>query len=310
MNHPLPPDAIVRADRIEAAAYADLYAAAPAPLAAQLGLRTETIAGATLLLAPALPTAMFNRAIGLGLDAPADEATVGQVMQRYAEAGSPVWWLHWSPAAQPADLAERLPALGFTRPARRRWAKVMRPASPLQPAPATSLQIGPAAAEETTAVTRAIASAFEMPPFMGDWLTALQGRPGWTIYAVRDGDAIVGGACLFRQGDTVWLGMGSVLASHRRRGGQQALIARRLADAAAAGCRWAVTETGEPIADEPNPSLANMKRCGFETVASRLNFERRSVQSKSLTSPRHRLGKNSTANVRTTSVARKGNTPL
>lgn len=275
MDDSLPPDAIARADRIEAAAYADLYAAAPAPLAAQLGLRTEAIGGATLLLAPALPTAMFNRAIGWGLDAAADEAGLDRIVRCFAEAGSPVWWLHWSPAARPADMAERLATLGFGQPARRSWAKVMRPATPPPPAPPTTLRIDPAGADDAPAVARAIATAFDMPPFMGDWLTALQGRPGWTIYAVRDGQAIVGGACMFGQADTSWLGMGSVLASHRRRGGQQALIARRIADAAAAGCRWVVTETGEPMADEPNPSLANMKRCGFETVASRLNFERR-----------------------------------
>jgi hypothetical protein len=65
---------------------------------------------------------------------------------------------------------------------------------------------------------------------------------------------------------------GAVRTSHRRRGGQGALMARRIADAVAAGARYLVTETGEPMADEPNPSLANMKRCGFVTVASRLNF--------------------------------------
>ena len=41
---------------------------------------------------------------------------------------------------------------------------------------------------------------------------------------------------------------------------------------ALAGARHLVTETGEPMGDEPNPSLANMNRCGFVTVASRLNF--------------------------------------
>jgi hypothetical protein len=49
-------------------------------------------------------------------------------------------------------------------------------------------------------------------------------------------------------------------------------MARRIADAAQAGARYVVTETGEPKGNEPNPSLANMKRCGFVTVASRLNF--------------------------------------
>jgi hypothetical protein len=35
-----------------------------------------------------------------------------------------------------------------------------------------------------------------------------------------------------------------------------------------------ITETGEPIGDEPNPSLRNMAWCGFVRVASRLNYAR------------------------------------
>jgi hypothetical protein len=50
-------------------------------------------------------------------------------------------------------------------------------------------------------------------------------------------------------------------------------MARRISDAIAAGCRHIVTETGEPVGDEPNPSLSNMMRCGFRKVASRLNFQ-------------------------------------
>jgi GNAT superfamily N-acetyltransferase len=119
---------------------------------------------------------------------------------------------------------------------------------------------------------RAIVAAFEMPPFMAEWLAALHGQPHWRIYAVTDGTQVVGGGCLYVSGELAWLGMGGVLASHRRRGGQGALMARRIADAIEAGALHIVTETGEPIADEPNPSLANMKRCGFVTVASRLNF--------------------------------------
>jgi len=67
--------------------------------------------------------------------------------------------------------------------------------------------------------------------------------------------------------------MGSVAESHRRRGGQQALLARRVVDASDAGCTAIVSETGEPIADEPNPPLANLLRCGFKVVASRLNLQ-------------------------------------
>jgi len=62
-----------------------------------------------------------------------------------------------------------------------------------------------------------------------------------------------------------------MLEPHRRRGGQRALMARRVKDATRTGVRWIGTETGEPT-DEVNPSLLNMQHCGFECVALRRNL--------------------------------------
>ncbi|MBL8348839.1 MAG: hypothetical protein JNL87_00865 [Burkholderiaceae bacterium] len=276
MNPTLTPLEAARiADDAEALAFADLFDAAPAPLRDTLGLRVERIADATLLLAPGLPTPMFNRAMGLGLVRPADESAVAAIADTYRGAGIGAWWLHWNPLAAPADLPARLAAQGYTPPARRSWAKMLhgREAPPAMP---TGLGVAPARDDQIAAVTRAIARAFEMPPFMADWLAALHGRAGWRTYAVADGDEVVGGGCLFQTGHETgtlaWLGMGAVLPSHRRRGGQGALMARRIADAIADGALHVVTETGEAMAGEPNPSLGNMQRCGFVRVASRLNF--------------------------------------
>jgi len=264
--------AAVHADGVEAAAYSDLFDAAPASLKARLGIDVQQHVGATLLIAPGLPTPMFNRAIGLGLAAAASETDVDVLVQRYAEAGSASWWLHWNPFAEPATMPELLQHRGFTLPSRRRWAKMLRGTQP-PPTIHTDLHVAPARDDDVAPLTSAIAQAFGMPPFMADWLAALHGRPRWRVYAVTDEQRVVGGGCLFVDGDNAWLGMGSVVESHRRRGAQGALMALRIADAIAAGCEHIVTETGEAIADEPNPSLANMKRCGFATVASRLNFE-------------------------------------
>jgi GNAT superfamily N-acetyltransferase len=224
-----------------------------------------------LLFAPGLPASMFNRAIGLGLRQDAGMAQVDAIVQAYREARCPTWWLHWNPFSTPASLPAMLPAKGFSQPARRSWAKVLHGPEPAPKIP-TDLHIAPATPLQLGEVMRAIVTAFEMPPFMTDWLAALYGQPLWRIYAITDGAQVVGGGCLYVSGALAWLGMGAVLPSHRRRGGQGALMARRIADAIEAGARHIVTETGEPIADEPNPSLANMKRCGFVTVASRLNF--------------------------------------
>lgn len=268
-----PRESALLSDAVEAAAYADLFAAAPPPLHQHLGLRVAQVADATLLLAPGLPTPLFNRAIGLGQQQVVSDADLDAVLAAYRGAGSTTWWLHVNPVTAPADLAARLLDHGYTQPARGRWAKMLRAsaAPPLVPEP-TRLQVAPARADDVAATAQAIASAFEMPPFMPGWIAALHGRPRWRLYSVRDGSQVVGGGCLFVDDRCGWLGMGAVLATHRRRGGQAALMALRIADAAAAGAPWVATETGEPLEGEHNPSLANMRRAGFIQVASRLNF--------------------------------------
>lgn len=259
------------ADEVEAQAFAEMYAAAPAPLRERLGLRVERVAGATLLLAPGLPTPMFNRAIGLGLRQEATQQDIQAIAETFRLAGSANWWLHWNPHATPSGLPAQLEAMGYVHPARRSWAKMLR--GPEAPPPiATDLQIAPATDAQALEVARIAAQAYEMPAFLVEWLSRLHGGL-WHMYAVTQGRQVVGGGCLFLNGQAAWLGVAAVAPSHRRHGGQGALMARRIADAAAAGALHIVTETGEPtVAGEANPSLGNMKRCGFTVVASRLNY--------------------------------------
>ena len=49
-------------------------------------------------------------------------------------------------------------------------------------------------------------------------------------------------------------------------------MALRIRLAIEAGRTRITTETGEPVGDEPNPSLRNMAACGFAKVFARLNF--------------------------------------
>lgn len=125
---------------------------------------------------------------------------------------------------------------------------------------------------EASAVAQVVANAFGMPPVLVPWIEAALTRPGWRGYAALSDGKVVGGAALFIDGTHAWLGLGSVGSEFRQRGGQGAFMALRIADAIAAGCAQIATETGEPVADEPNLSLANMVRCGFERVASRMNY--------------------------------------
>jgi GNAT superfamily N-acetyltransferase len=272
----LDPSAAARvADDAEAQAFVSMYQGAPPDLAQRLGLRVEQHAGAAALIAAQVPSALFNRVIGLGLRAPAAVEDLTTLRALYRAAAVPSWWLHWNPYAQPEGFEQTIAAQGFTQPPRRAWTKFLRDARPA-PTVATELSVRLAEAAEVTVTARAIATAFEMPDFMVDWIAALARHPGWRLYCVADetraGTQIAGGGCLFVDGTRAWFGLGAVLASHRKRGGQRALLARRVADAIELGCTELVTETGEPIGSEPNPSLANIEHSGFVRVAVRRNY--------------------------------------
>jgi hypothetical protein len=273
-------EAVRLADELEAAAWADYVAAAPPAIAGALGLAAEEVGGATLLLAPAIPSSLFNRAIGLGVRRPATEADVDAIVERYRSAGCREAWIHLGPASAPAELAGWLTARGLALARRPRWAKVVRGAEPA-PAISTALAIRPLAAADGPAFAEVLAAAFEMPASFGPWNQALIGRPGWRTYGAfepaggpEDGGAgrLVAVAAMHLAGGRAWLGFGGTRPDARRRGGQGALMARRIADAIAAGCSFLATETGEPVDGEANPSLANMYRCGFRRACSRLNF--------------------------------------
>ena len=264
-------DAAWIADDVEARALADFYRAAPPMLRAQLGLQVVKVAGATLLVASRLPEVMFNRAIGVGMQRRASLEDVRQIVETYRSAGVNGWWLHWNPFALPPDLPARLMAGGFTEPRRKSWAKMLRGTMP-PPGIRSDLKIGPLRDEQVLDAARAIARSYEMPAFMVEWIMQLHNRPCWTLYGACDGGHLVGGGALYAEDTDAWLGLGGVLPTHRRRGGQGRLMTLRIEDAIAKGATRIVTETGEAIADEPNPSLGNMTRCGFTRVASRLNF--------------------------------------
>jgi hypothetical protein len=258
-----------KADAIEAAAFTDLFAAAPPELARTAGLRVERVADATLLIAPPLPAHSFNRVIGLGLQQPASERDLDAIVATYRQAGCREFWIHLGPAAQPAALAGWVAARGFAPPKRRSSAKMLHAGKAL-PEIATSMTVRPAS--DPAAFAHIVGTAFGMPPAVGAWLGRLIGRPGWQAWFACNGDSPVSAGALYIHGGAGWLGLGATLPDFRRHGGQGALMLQRIRAAQAAGCAHIFTETGEPIADEPNPSLDNMYRCGFEKVCSRLNY--------------------------------------
>jgi hypothetical protein len=88
------------------------------------------------------------------------------------------------------------------------------------------------------------------------------GAPGFTHYVACDRGRPVGSAALQVLDDVGHLCMAFTAEPDRRRGAQQALIARRIETARALGCRVLVSETLSFL----KSSLGNLRRAGFAPV--------------------------------------------
>jgi len=259
----------IELERVEAMAGADLHRAAPPDLSARYGIRAVEVAGATCRAVAALPgVRMLNHVVGLGVAAPAPERAIDQIDDFYRSAGGR-YAVGLSPDARPNDLPARLRARGFQSDLA--WVKFARAVQPLPPE-RTDLaitEVEPAGAREFGHV---VMEGFGLPEWAGDWLAGVVGRPGWTCYLARDGDAPVAAAGLYAAEAVAWLGLGATLPEHRGRGAQGALIARRIARAGELGCAMVVTETGAPVEGRPGPAYRNILRSGFSARYQRPNW--------------------------------------
>jgi hypothetical protein len=107
------------------------------------------------------------------------------------------------------------------------------------------------------------------------WLSCLSGRPNWRVFGAFDQGQIVAAGAIWIHGRDAWLGISGTKLTHRRRGAQSALLARRITAAHDAGCTMVTTETGIPFAGETASSFDNIQRAGFKIAYERPNLHRR-----------------------------------
>jgi GNAT superfamily N-acetyltransferase len=249
----------------ELAAFADLYRAAPAGV----GARVEELGGAVCLGLPAIPvSAMFNRALGLGLAQPATGEGLGEIAGFFRELGTE-WCATLAPQAEPPELGARLEALGLSPGYA--WAKFRRRADS-SPESHTALRVERVDGTGADAFAEIFVRGYGVPELFRDWLVRLPARAGWHCFAAFDGDAPVATGAVFVTGGVGWFGLAATLPEHRGRGAQSAILAARIRAAAEAGCTEVVTETGELLEGKPSSSYRNILRAGFELDYVRANY--------------------------------------
>lgn len=257
------------AERVERLALAEMHAAAPDAARRALGLELHEIGGALVSVAAHDPSILWNRSVGLGLDAPATDELIRAIRGIYARAGIGRFFLNVHPAAQPDDIAARLDAAGLEQ--QRRWMKFERDASPAKPAE-TDLAVREIGPEHAADAARILAGGFDLTEAAQPLLAALIGRPGWHAFMSFDGDTPAGAGTLFVHDGVGVCEMAATDPAFRGRGAQQAVLAARIEKARARGCSVMFTMTGEAVPGDPQHSYRNIMRAGFREGYLRDNW--------------------------------------
>lgn len=257
------------ADRMERAALLDLCVAAREAL--RLESTAEPLGEAVAVRCPGIDNFWFNRVLGLGQEAALTREALVDAIEAYRSAGVSRCFVHLYDEARPAHLPAWLEELGLVR-YHRSWHKLGRGREGALPRGASAFRTRPAAPADAAALAALFEQGFHLPPAGGRAFAAVLGRRGWHGCVATEGERIVAGGLLFIADGAAYLGGGVTHPDQRGRGAQLALLVERCRLALDHGCRYIVSETGEPVAGEPQHSHHNMERCGLRVLARRHNY--------------------------------------
>ena len=236
-----------------------------------LGITTHRVGGGVVLSMRNDVTGYWNKALGFGFTEPVTAGLIEQVIGIYSAQGAPLAVLQIAPEVLPADWADICAAHGLQPGGR--IAKLAARIEDVVVKDDSDLRVVPVTADLADAWGRTILTTFGMPhEGLAGMMRASAGHPRFFAYAALAGDAVVGGAALYVDGEVCSLNSGAVLPDFQRRGGQRALVAARLMKARELGCRFVVGETGQPAEGQFNPSYENMLRAGLKPMYVRQNW--------------------------------------
>jgi hypothetical protein len=257
-----------RIETAEAQLMHDMVSAAVGTARAPAAFVHELAGGTATFIRVGSP---MNKVIGVGLDAPVDEAALAAIEAAYRTAGEPCR-IELATLADPRTYEQLMTRgyrlLGFENLLVRALTDAAATSSDIRIERATDATL---AAFRDTLVdafahgddTGVVVDTFTRDA-IADAVTDTLGTASIARYLAYRGDALAGAASMSVQGSIAMLAGSSTLAPHRRRGVQGALLARRLADARAAGATLATITTAPGT-----QSQANVMKLGFSLAYSR-----------------------------------------
>jgi GNAT superfamily N-acetyltransferase len=252
----------VALEQIDADSWEQLCRAVPQEVARTVQLSIERQGDVVVSHCLVNDAPLGNRAIALGLGTACRREQIHTLAARFKATGMHNFALQISPYARPAELEQWLAEAELTQ--RGYTVKLVRDNAPPQ---ACSLDARLVAMEDKVLFGEISARGFERPPIVAHWMASTVGFPRWRHYLTYIDDQPAGAAAMYIDGDVAWLGIGSTLPEYRRRGVQQSLIAKRIANGLDLGVRYFVAET-----ESFNASCQNLMRAGFACAYRRPNY--------------------------------------
>jgi GNAT superfamily N-acetyltransferase len=260
-------------DRAERRFWREIWESVPPAVAEEHGIELKDFGQVqTTTVRDLAPARMMNLILGAAEDTEPDCGALARAVAWAAEQGVSSYVPVTPGLAGTAAAEDWLREKGFERGYA--WMKFVRdPHPPRFPAP-DGVEVVELAAPGQEPFGMLAATGFGMYPWAADFFNYLPGRQGWRCYVARVGGEALACAAMLIDDGIAEFGIAATLEEARGRGCQTALLHRRIRDAAEAGCRTLLVETGERVPGRPSASYRNILKAGFEEAYLRPNWQR------------------------------------
>lgn len=212
----------------------------------------------------------YNRVLGIGLEEPVSGELLQQIRSFYQENGIRRVFMPVYPFISDPGIKDLLSTHGFIL--YNHWSKLWRSLDDFQYTASTGVEVVRTGPESASLFGSILSGAFGFSTKVGNIFSATFSDEGYRHYLVmKNGTPIAAGA-LYIRGIYASMAIAGTLPDYRGLGAQTALLNTRMRDAAEAGCRFAITETGMDTPEKPVPSFRNMIRSGYTLAYLRPNY--------------------------------------
>ncbi|MEW6126452.1 MAG: hypothetical protein AB1757_05390 [Acidobacteriota bacterium] len=262
-----------RIEHAEIKAWMDMYEAAPKDYAENFQLGVQHLDSLVVFTAGGIPFGHFNCVLNLGLDEPATETQLEEVLKTLNAAQRQHWYIHYNPHCEPANLREWFERRNLK--ARSAWDRIYRNAEPLSPTLLTTDDVQVEKVTNATAREWAefVSGVYHLPTV--DWLAAFAERMGWHHYTLRKNSIIVAARSMFinREG-WAWLGIDAPVPGLMTNDFtlDWQICQRLVKDGLQLGAKHFVADIEAPTLDMDSPAYQHFARLGFKKVYSRANY--------------------------------------